>query len=139
MTVGGEPFSVDAGQNLGVIPVDVRVVADITETQPEAPEFGACLTFNIPQIGSLPEQILQRRIRRKKAYVEVNFSVAGNVYFANNQQVLTNPTVGGYLVSVPVAGLYRLPDWESQQPLYVIASVAGLTASVIDQAYGGTS
>lgn len=139
MTVG-EPFSVSADQDLGVIPVDVRVVDDMTRTESEAPEFGTCLTYTIPQQGTaLPIQILQRALRREKAYIEVNFSVAGSVWFANTPNPLTNPNPSGYLVNVPVTGLYRLGDWESQQPLYCIASVAGLSVSVIDQAFGSTS
>lgn len=139
MTVG-EPFSVSANQELGILPVDVRVVDDMTRTESESPEFGSCQTYTIPQTGTaLPVQILQRRLRREKAYIEVNFSVSGSVWFASTSNPLTNPNPSGYLVNVPVAGLYRLGDWENQQPLYCIASVAGLSVSVIDQAFGSVS
>lgn len=107
----------------------------VNATEETAPEFGSCMTWQIPLQGTqLSIPILQRRVRRHKAYVEVNFTVAGTVIFNSNQDHCN--TGQGYNVTVPVTGLYRLPDWESQQPLYVIATVAGLTASVIDQSYG---
>ena len=104
------------------------------DTEETAPEYSSNMTYIIPQFGVNPcIQILTRRIRRTKAYVEVNFTVAGSVIFNSKIDSLSVPQ--GYTVAVPVAGLYRLPDWESQQPLYVIATVAGLTCSVIDQSY----
>ena len=100
-----------------------------------APEYGSCMSYTLTQFGvGQPVQLLTRRIRREKAYVEVNFNIPGTVTFNNNLAPLSIPQ--GYVITVPVAGLYRLPDWETQQPLYCIASVAGLTASVIDMSYG---
>ena len=104
------------------------------ETENAAPEFGACMTWVIPQSGvGVPIQILTRRVRRQQAKVEVNFIVAGIVTFNSNLDHLSAGQ--GYVVNVPVAGLYRFPDWESQQPLYCIASVSGLSVAVIDESY----
>ena len=68
MTVG-EPFSVSANQDLGVIPVDVRVVDDVTQTERKAPDFGSPNTFTLYVAGSTvqPVQVLTRRERRNKA------------------------------------------------------------------------
>jgi hypothetical protein len=106
----------------------------ISATQEEAPEYGSTMTYSIPQFGvGTPLQILTRRIRRHKAYVEVTFTVPGSVTFNSRQDPLSSNN--GYIVSVPVAGLYRFPDWESQQPLFCIASVSGLVVAVIDMSY----
>jgi hypothetical protein len=92
------------------------------------------MTYPIPQFGvGQPIQILTRRVRRFKAFIEINFTVAGTVTFNAKLDPLSVPQ--GYTVAVPVAGLYRAPEWENQQPLYIIASVGGLTVSVIDQSY----
>lgn len=96
-----------------------------------APEYGSTMTYSIPT--NQPLQILTRRYRREQAKIEVNFTAAGTVTFNNNPDHLT--TGQGYVVTVPVAGLYRFPDWESQQPLYCVASVAGFTVMVLDESY----
>jgi hypothetical protein len=106
----------------------------VTEVDTRAPEYGACMTWSIPQSGvGLPIQILTRRLRRYIAKIEINFTVAGIVTFNSNLDHLSAGQ--GYIVNVPVAGLYRFPDWESQQPLYCVASVAGLTVAVLDESY----
>jgi hypothetical protein len=106
----------------------------ISATQEEAPQYGSTMTYTIPQSGvGTPLQILTRRLRRSKAYVEVNFIVPGTVVFSSKIDALSG--LNGYTVAVPIAGLYRLPDWETQQPLYCIATVANLTVSVIDMSF----
>jgi len=117
----------------GAWPSDKPIPVTV-ETENAAPEYGACMTWNIPQSGvGQPIQILTRRLRRSEAKIEVNFTVAGIVTFNSNLDHLSAGQ--GYVVNVPVPGLYRFPDWESQQPLYCIASVAGLTVSVIDESF----
>ena len=107
----------------------------VNATEEAAPEFGSCMSWQVPVQGTnLSIPILQRRVKRHKAYVEVNFTVPGTVIFNSNQDHCNQGQ--GYTVTVPVAGLYRLGDWESQQPLYIIGSIAGLTCSVIDMSYG---
>lgn len=107
----------------------------VNATEEAAPEFGSTMTWAIPVLGTNPcIPILQRRVRRHKAYVEVNFTAPGTVYFNSNQDHCNQGQ--GYAVTVPVTGLYRLGDWETQQPLYIIASVSGLVCSVIDMSYG---
>jgi len=114
------------GESIPMEPIPV-----ISATENRAPEFASCMTYSIPT--TQPIQILTRRIRRNEAKIEINFTAAGTVTFNSNPDHLS--TGQGYVVSVPVAGLYRFPDWESQQPLYCIASVAGFTALVIDESY----
>lgn len=105
----------------------------VNATEEAAPEFGACMTWNIPQSGvGQPVQVLQRRVRRSKARLTL-VSVAGATAIVINskldplasiQQGATYATVG------------NLPTWESQQPLYVIAIGGTAILSVIDEAYG---
>jgi hypothetical protein len=116
-------------------PWPAQPLAVVNATQETAPEFGSCLTWAIPMFGvNQPIQVLPRRIRRHKSYVEVSFTVPGTVYFNSKLDPLSIPN--GYAVTFAAAGLYRFPDWETQQPLYIIATVAGLSASVVDMSYG---
>lgn len=114
--------------------IPVYIDPSFKSVEEVAPDYGSTMTYAIPQFGvGTPLQVLTRRLRRHKAYVEVNFNVAGSVIF--NSKIDQLSAQSGYTVAVPVAGLYRLPDWEAQQPLYCIATVAGLTISVIDMSY----
>lgn len=107
----------------------------VNATEEAAPEFGSTMTWTIPLLGTnLSIPILQRRVRRHKAYVEVNFTAPGTVYFNSNQDHCNQGQ--GWTITLVAAGLYRLPDWETQQPLYVISTVAGFLCSVIDMSYG---
>jgi hypothetical protein len=124
----------DAPQTYDGPAIPVYMDPSYTATEEIAPDYGSTMTYAIPQFGvGTPLQVLTRRLRRHKAYVEVNFTLAGSVIFNSKIDQLSSQS--GYTVAVPVAGLYRLPDWESQQPLYVIATVAGLSVSVIDFSY----
>jgi hypothetical protein len=126
------------GQAQETAPWEGQPIPVVSATVETAPEYGSTMTYAIPQFGvGLPIQVLTRRIRRHKAYVEVNFVIAGSVIFNSKLDSLSIPA--GYTVNVPVAGLYRLPDWETQQPLYCVATVAGLSVSVIDMSYGERS
>jgi hypothetical protein len=107
----------------------------VQANQREAPQFGACMTWPIPVAGTnLSIQILTRRVRRFKAKLDINFTVAGSIILNSNQDHCNQ--LQGYVITVPVTGLYTFRDWESAQPLYIIATVAGLTVSVLDESYG---
>jgi hypothetical protein len=106
----------------------------VSLTENYAPEFGGCMTWPLPVQGTNPPiQILSRRTRRHKGKIEINFTVPGTVILNSRLDALSNGQ--GYVVAVPVAGLYSFHDWESQQPLYAVASVAGITAMVLDESY----
>ena len=112
------------GQPIPVVSVDVRW----------APEFGGVMTWALPVQGvGQPLLILNRRIRRSKGKIQINFPAAGTVILSSNLAQIANNQ--GYIVTVPVAGLYTFHDWENQQPLYAIASIAGVTALVLDESY----
>lgn len=111
MTVG-EPFSVSANQELGILPVDVRVVDDVTDTRSEAPEFGGTSTFTLPVAGTAqPVQLLQRRRLRYKARVYiVSFNgITGNTLI-NEGNTASGPAAGTTITSLgPLApGTYTI-------------------------------
>src|SRR5215472_3788435 len=103
-------------------------VVDISERH--TPELSSCMTWSIPQnTTGQPVQILQRTIKRFKAKITITaLGGATSVVFS---QTLPNiqaiPPVGCAYTAVGT-----LPDWESQQPLYVTA-VGGGPASVAVQ------
>jgi hypothetical protein len=106
----------------------------VNATERLAPEYGSTMTWTIPVQGTgLPVQLLTRRIRRHKAKIGINFTVAGTVILNSNLDHLS--TGQGYVIVVPSAGWFQFSDWESQQPLYAIATVAGITASVVDETH----
>lgn len=99
-----------------------------------APEYGSCMTWQLPvqgTNGAIP--VLNRRLRRHKAKWFINFPGAGTVILNSNIDH-TNQGVG-YTVTVAAAGIFVGPDWESQQPLYALATITGVTFSVIDESY----
>jgi len=123
-----EPQEYEGGTHLEQ---PVRVVS-VTENY--APEYASCMTWPIPVQGiGQPLLIAPRRIRRSECKVQLNFTVAGTVILNSNLQGVMNGQ--GLQIVMPVAGLYTAPDWESQQPLYAIASIAGISAIVLDESY----
>jgi hypothetical protein len=112
----------------------VRIVTDESGKVAQiAPEFGSCMTWPVPQIGAPAVQVLTRRLRRYKAKLFI-VSVTGATTLimsskldalTSNSQGATYPAVAGFL-----------PDWESQQPLYMLAAGGTLVVSVIDESYG---
>lgn len=103
-------------------------------TESAAPEYGACMTWPIPQTtAGTPVQILTRRLRRHKAKLIVTaLGGATSVVFNSVIDRLQGATPQGFTVSV----VGFLPDWESQQPLYAIAIGGGpASISVLDETY----
>jgi hypothetical protein len=86
----------------------------VSATQEEAPQYGSCMTWNVPQIGvGQPIQILQRRLRRNEARLYLN-SVATSL------TAITSPVV-------PASGT---PLYNSN-PFPVVINVTGGTVTVI--------
>jgi len=126
----------EIGANFPVVPV--RIVFD--ENQRLAPSFCSHMTWQIAQTGQgVPTQILPRQERRFKAKFLVNFTAAGTLYLNNRQGPLGNPTPQGSELVAAVVGNFTLPDYDAMQPMYAIASVAGVTVSVWDEAFGAVS
>lgn len=115
-------------------PVEPLVIKDVGKR--EAPQYGACMTWNIPQSGigaNQPVSILQRRRTRSKGSVSiVALTGATAVMFNAKMDPLTglNPQ-GATFVAIGT----RVLEWESQQPLYAIAIGGTATVTVIDEAY----
>jgi hypothetical protein len=97
------------------------------------PEFGSCMTWVIPQVGQgQPVQILQRQPQRFKAKWIVA-GPAGNVGVVLNSKL--DPLQGASPQGITITVQGSQPDWESQQPLYAIATTAGVTISIWDETY----
>jgi hypothetical protein len=95
------------------------------------PEFGSCMTWAVPQVGiGTPVQILQRQAGRFKAKLIV--TNAGTSIVFNSK---LDPLQGANPQGFTVTAIGALPDWESQQPLYAIATGAGGSVSVWDETY----
>jgi hypothetical protein len=106
-------------------------VVSITENY--APEYGACMTWNVPQSGvNPPVQLLTRRTRRAQAKLFIiSLSGATSVIVNSKLDSLsgTNPQGSTFLA------VGRLPDWENQQPLYAIAIGGTALISIFDDTY----
>jgi len=103
-------------------------------SQRAAPEYGACMTWPIPQTtAGTPVQILTRRLRRHKAKLTITaLGGATSVVFNSVIDRLQGATPQGFTAIV----VGNLPDWESQQPLYAIAIGGGpASISVLDETY----
>ena len=118
--------------------VPVKIVMSETENVP--PQFASCMTWPIGQVGvASPTQILQRRLHRFKTQFLLNMPGAGVVTFNTKQEPLMNPNPQGFsFTAAAIVANQALPPFESAQPLYVIASIAGCTVAVLDQSYGQT-
>lgn len=117
----------------------VRIVSDASKTVKEAaPEFGACMTWTIPQLGiNSPIQILPRRIYRHKAQMlMVSNSGATSLVISNRIDNLTTGTPQGITYPMPAAFPFSLMEWESQQPAYAIAVGGTVVLSVQDESFG---
>lgn len=80
----------------------VPVVIHGTKTENVAPDFGSCMTWNVPQFGvGLPIQILPRRLRRAQAKISV---VSFNAQALTTVQSVANPAAGAQAVYTVPAG-----------------------------------
>lgn len=126
----------ELGQNF--VPVPVRIVFD--ENMRLAPTFCSHMTWPVPVVGSdTPIQILPRRETRYKAKFSVVFTAAGTLYTNNRPDPLGNPTPQGAQFTQAAAGTFTIPDYDAMQPMYVIASVAGVTITVWDESFGAVA
>lgn len=113
-------------------PVEPIVIRDLTKT--ESPQYGSCMTWNIPQSGTgQPVQILQRRrVRTTGAVSIVALTGATAVIFNSKLDPLQGLSPSG--ATFTAVGT-RVLEWENQQPLYAIAIGGTATVTVIDEAY----
>jgi len=95
------------------------------------PEHSSCMTWAVPQVGvGQPVQILQRQPTRFKAKLVVT-NAGTSLIFNNRLDPLQGATPQGFTINA----VGSLPDWESQQPLYVIGTGTGGSVSVWDEIY----
>jgi hypothetical protein len=98
-----------------------------------APEYGACMTWTIPQAGiGTPVQIFQRRIRRHKGKMILT-TITGATGIVINSKI--DPLQGASPQGATLVTIGNLPDWESQQPLYAIAIGGTAVIACWDEAY----
>lgn len=121
-------------------PLHVSVVA--TETENVAPEFAGWATWLPILAGSgNPTQLLQRRIKRFKAYMIFTIPANTTLYLANTPNPLANPVPPSTTASLtgPLTG-YVFPNYEAQQPVYAVYTGTGpVSALVLDESYGEIS
>lgn len=126
----------DESQSYAGDAYQVEPIPVVNVTQRQTPEKASCMTWAIPQTGQgTPVQVLQRRERRFKAKAIITFPGAGTVTINSRQDGVANNQ--GYTITVPNAGIFSLPDWETEQPLWAIASISGCTFAVIDESFMG--
>lgn len=117
--------------------VPVRVV--YTENENLPPGFASFMTYPIGQVNvSSPTQLLQRREHRFKAKYFLNFPAAGTITLNSKQEPLSkDASPQGFAVTVAAATQnFAMPDYDSSQPLFAIASIAGCTIAIIDESFG---
>lgn len=124
-------------------PIPVRVKE--TESQNVAPDSVALGTWAVPLIpqaggtGALqPQQICPHRYKRYKAKFLVQATGAGILYIAKDPNTLMSSALANaFQVQVPVTtqSIPIIPDYDGQQPLYVMASVVGMTIAVMDEGF----
>lgn len=124
-------------QATGHVVTPVHVLYD--ESERLSPEFCSCMTWSIPVFGAtgvIPVQLLQRRYKRYKAKFVVNFTAAGFIVVNTKMEPLTLTSPQGFNVVATAAGNTPLPEYDAMQPMWAVASVAGVTISVWDESYG---
>ena len=112
-------------------PLEPIAIVDVSERHP--PELCSTNTWTIPATtAGTPVQILQRTKKRFKA--KITITVAGGA-----TSLVFNPIIDRLQGTSPqgmsfptTVTPYNIPDWERQQPLYVIA-VGGGPAQVTVQ------
>jgi hypothetical protein len=89
----------------------------VSATQEEAPQFGSCMTWSVPQAGiGQPVQILQRRLRRNEARLYL-------VSVPTIQTLITAP-------AVPATGVAQYNN--TGQPVTVTVSGGTVTAITVN-------
>jgi hypothetical protein len=118
-------------------PIPVRVKFD--ENQKVSPQFTSWMTYPIAQSGvNQATQICTHRYHRYKAKFIVNFPGAGTLYIARIPDYLNTGAIGNaFAITVAAATTGNLlPDYDGEQAVYAIASIAGVSISVMDESYG---
>lgn len=134
----GQQYAEDVEEQyeIGVVPVKIMY----TENENLAPAYATMMTWTLPVVGiNSPIMILQKRLKRYKAKFLLNFPGAGSAYTNTKFEPLTLATPQGFTISA--AGILQnipLPEYEAMTPLWAIASIPGVTLSVVDEAYGIT-
>jgi hypothetical protein len=133
MTVYPEDYQEDEAERYQGAQWQAQPLTAVKPTERHAPEYGACMTWNIPQVGvGQPVQILQRQPQRYKAKM-VLIALTGATSVVINSKL--DPVQGATPQGVTLLAAGPLPDWESQQPLYAIAVGGTATISVWDETY----
>jgi hypothetical protein len=130
----GEQYTEEGPQEYPGAAFEVQPVPVYSLTEESAPEFGSCMTWSIPQnTAGLPVQMLNRRTRRAQAKLFIT-AMGGATSVVLNSKL--DPLQGANPQGAIFLAVGRLPDWETQQPLYAIAIGGGpVTIAVFDDSY----
>lgn len=135
MTVPDSEFSPDVEEEETqdeYVPVDVRLVEDLSATRNPAPEYAGYQTITVTA-GGVPVRIFNRAIRRNRGYVMV---VGGSgaptaLLFNSNPDALTNSQGGSFPM---VAGTHF--EHRSQKELWAVSTGTGSTTLfVLDETF----
>ena len=113
--------------------VPVRVIH--SEEERVSPEFAGMMIWPVPQSPGYVQVATRCRTRYKLKWW-INFPGAGTVTINTKIDPLTNPGPQGAQIAATAAGVVPLPEYDAQQPVYVTASITGVTISTIDERYG---
>lgn len=113
--------------------VPVKIVFD--ENERVSPQFCSHMTWPVPHAAPA-QMVVPRNKFRYKAKLTAIFPGAGSIYTNHYPDPLSNVNPQGATFTVLAAGSIELPDYDAEQPLYVIASIAGVALTVWDETYG---
>lgn len=117
-------------------PVHVWIDGTSQVTHRQSPDFASFMTWPIPQVGiGTPLLFAPRKPQRYKAKHVLTFPAAGTIWINSKSDPLSLPTPQGFTYTVAAAGNFSIPDYDAQQPLYAIASIAGVTISQFDESF----
>lgn len=118
-------------------PVKVEFTQDIRV----APDSTAWTAFSIAVLGQAtePTQVCPHKYHRYKAKFLFTGPAAAVIYVARNRDQLTSGALGTtYSITIGAGGATSQPlmqEYDGQQAVYMAASVAGVSVSVMDEGY----
>lgn len=119
----------------------VPVKVEFEQTQQVAPESTAWMYWPVAIVGQSDRatQLVPHRYHRYKAKMLWTVPAGVTVYIDQDNSRLTSNSFGTtFQFTAPAAGFTSqqvLPDYDGQQPVYAMASGAGVSVAVMDESY----
>lgn len=119
------------------------VKVEFEQTERVAPDSTSWLQFGIAFLGSggslQPTQVCPHRYHRYKAKFLFTGPAAAIIYVARIPDTLMSGALGTtFSITIGAGGAVSAPlmqEYDGQQPVYMIASVTGVSVSVMDEGY----